>query len=40
MIARRSKIMTVGDVGSKLTVPESGFWHWGQKTRMSLVANN
>jgi len=33
-------MMTVGDLGRKLSMPGSGFWHWGQKTRMGLRANN
>lgn len=33
-------MMTVGDLGRKMSVPESGFWHWRQKTRMGLGVNN
>lgn len=40
VIARRSKMMTMGDLSKKLSVSESGFWHWGPETRMDLVANN
>lgn len=33
-------MVTVGDVGRKLSEPESGFWHWGWKTRMGLAENS
>lgn len=39
VIARRSKVLTMCGLGRKLSVPESGFWHWGRKTRMGLVMN-